>query len=487
MVDCGTSQAYNKRTVAAGSANAKAMSESWKRWEGQVVNGEFPLFRHVGGSKHSAVFLTERRAGAPQAVVIKIISARLADAEDQLRRWKQSAKVVHPHLIRLFEVGRCELEGTPLLYVVMERAEEDLSQIVPERALSPAEVREMLPPVLDALTYIHGKGFVHGRLRPSNILAAGDQVKVSSDCLRAAGELVRSPGGVMDSYDPPEASSAKLTPAADVWSLAVTLVEVLTQRRPTWDPAGPAPPSLPPGVPEPFLEIARLCLQTDPQQRWTAAAITSRLTPSPPRAETEKVELPLPKVNKIRGKTGKRPYVLVLAIAVIAALIWIASPKKPNSAPAAQPVGVQAQQAGQSGEALPEPSRAPREPKPSPAKRANTPSAGATSEGLSQGTVVKGAVLQQVLPRVSPSARDTIEGKIRVRVRVEVDPAGNVTDAKLVSPGPSQYFARLALEAARGWKFTPAQQRGQAVASEWILRFGFRRTDTEVVPEQTSP
>jgi protein TonB len=100
---------------------------------------------------------------------------------------------------------------------------------------------------------------------------------------------------------------------------------------------------------------------------------------------------------------------------------------------------------------------------------------------------VKGAVAQQVLPRVSSSARDTIEGKIKVRVRVEVDPAGNVTEARLESAGPSKYFARLSLEAARGWKFTPAQVGGQAVASEWTLRFGFRRTDTEVVPTQTSP
>ena len=100
---------------------------------------------------------------------------------------------------------------------------------------------------------------------------------------------------------------------------------------------------------------------------------------------------------------------------------------------------------------------------------------------------MKGAVLQKVLPQVSPSARNTIEGKIKVRVRVEVDPSGNVTEARLVSAGPSRYFAQRALEAARGWKFTPAQVGGQPVPSEWNLRFGFRRTDTEVVATQTAP
>jgi TonB family protein len=88
---------------------------------------------------------------------------------------------------------------------------------------------------------------------------------------------------------------------------------------------------------------------------------------------------------------------------------------------------------------------------------------------------------------VSPSARDTIEGKIRVRVRVQVDASGNVTEARLESAGPSKYFARLSVEAAREWKFTPSQVQGRPVASEWVLRFGFRRTDTEVIPEQVSP
>ena len=91
------------------------------------------------------------------------------------------------------------------------------------------------------------------------------------------------------------------------------------------------------------------------------------------------------------------------------------------------------------------------------------------------------------MPRVAPGARETIEGKIRVRVRVKVDPVGNVTDAFLESGGPSKYFARLALEAAREWKFTPPQAQGRAVASEWRLQFGFRRTDTEVLPSQVSP
>ncbi len=457
------------------------MSETWKRWEGQVIDGRFPLLRYLGGSDHSAAFLTERGAGASQKAVIKLIPADPAGAESQLRRWKQSAELAHPHLVRVFESGRCELEGTPLLYVVMEAAEEDLSQILPERALSAAEVRELLPPALTALTYIHERGLVHGRLRPSNILAAGDQVKLSADSLRASGEIVTSASAI-NGYAAPEADSAKLTPAADVWSLAITLVEVLTRRRPTWNPAGRSAPLLPPGIPEPFAEIARQCLKVDPQQRWTIAEIAGRLQQrdiSPAKSSVASGTR-APAIGEGKPKRTQWPFaVAAIGIAVVAliALVPRGGTKKSE---------VQRQQAPPANSAPVASSPVARESKPSPATRPKTSSDGVSSEP-SQGAVVKGAVLQKVLPQVSPSARNTIEGKIKVRVRVEVDPSGNVTEARLVSAGPSKYFAQRALEAARRWQFAPAQAGGQPVSSEWNLRFGFRRGDTEVIATPTAP
>jgi protein TonB len=91
------------------------------------------------------------------------------------------------------------------------------------------------------------------------------------------------------------------------------------------------------------------------------------------------------------------------------------------------------------------------------------------------------------MPRVSPGARNTITGTIRIVVKVDVDATGNVTQARLQSAGPSKYFARLALEAARDWKFRPVLANGQAVASEWVVRFGFSRRGTEGSAERTAP
>ncbi len=81
----------------------------------------------------------------------------------------------------------------------------------------------------------------------------------------------------------------------------------------------------------------------------------------------------------------------------------------------------------------------------------------------------------------------TIRGTVAVRIRLTVDPGGNVSSATFDSPGPSKYFANLALQAARNWKFKPPQVNGQAVSSTWILRFQFRPTATEITPVETTP
>src|ERR1700688_3092854 len=203
------------------SGHGTRMTRDWKQWEGQIVNGTFPLRQYLGGSEHSAVFLTERRGREPQRAVIKLIPADPATAGVQLSRWEATAKVSHPHLLRLFETGSCQLDKLVLLYVVMEYAEENLGQILPQRPLTPEETRDLLEPALDALAFIHGKGLVHGRLKPSNVMAAQDQLKLSSDSLMKAGEPVAGSAWA-SAYDAPEIASGKILPASDSWSLGVT-------------------------------------------------------------------------------------------------------------------------------------------------------------------------------------------------------------------------------------------------------------------------
>src|SRR5713226_9453226 len=148
-------------------------------WVGRVIDGRFTLLQWLGGSAWGDVFLTELPGHPAQKAAIKLIPADATDAEAYIASWAATTNLSHPHLMRLFHTGRCQINTAPLLYAVMEYAEEDLSQIIPVRPLTPDEAREMLQPVLDALSYLHEKGFVHGHLKPSNIMVVDDQLKLS--------------------------------------------------------------------------------------------------------------------------------------------------------------------------------------------------------------------------------------------------------------------------------------------------------------------
>ena len=447
--------------------NAQAgtqMSETGKQWEGQLVNDEFPLLQYLGGSGDSAVFLTERgKDKAKQKAAIKLVFADAVDEEIQLSRWQRAGALSHPHLIRLFETGRCQLAGKPFLYVVMEYAEENLSQILPSRPLTSAEARDMLGPFLSTLEYLHTRGLVHAHVKPANIMAIEDQLKLSSDGICSSGESTGGPSR-SSAYDAPEIDHAALSPAADVWSLGMTLVEVLTQSLPVQKTQGD--PAVPEKLPVLFFEIARHCLVRNPQSRYTVAQIRTRLQPA---AATEK-----------KGESGphaaseNRRYWIAAAIAGILLIAVLVGQRLLRHSPAAPPA--QAPQVSKNEQASSS--------KAAPRVRTAQPVTPARPQSeLSN----QGAVAERVLPRVPQSARDTIQGKVKVRVRVKVDPSGSVTEATFDSAGPSQYFARLARQAAQNWKFTPPQADGANVASQWVLRFEFGRNSTEAFSSEVAP
>lgn len=442
------------------------MAESWERWEGQVVNGEFPLGRYLGGSDHSVVFLTERGGQEPQSAAIKLIPVTADDPEIQLSWWELGAKLSHPHLLRLAQRGRCQLDDTELLYAVSEYAEENLAQILPQRPLTPAETLDVLHAVLGVLTYIHGKGFVHGHIKPSNIMAVGDQVKVSSDGLCGAGESSRVLGAA-GTYTAPEiANGGGMTPASDIWSLGMAVVEAITQRLPAWDGTEQSEPIVPETLPAPFLEIARNCLRRQPEQRWTVPEIAARLqgVPSAPR----RVQTGQPR------KAAKSRYMVAAAAAGLLLLVILApSVLKRHTDARPTPPLADSSKAEPSAEIV----------------KGKEHPAGASASSPERATEARaqGTVAQQVMPDVSRGARNTIQGRIKVSVSVDVDSSGAVVAAKLVSRGPSEYFAKRALQAAQRWSFTPPQVEGQRLASEWIVRFEFARSGTNIHPTQTFP
>jgi TonB family protein len=590
------------------------MSEAWKQWQGQVVDGKFPLRQFLGGSEYSAVFATER--GEPtQEAAIKFIQVNEAAAESQLARWKRAAQLSHPHLLRVFDSGRCRLGDFDLLYLVMEYAEENLAQFLPQRPLTPAEARDVLAPTLEGLAYLHAEGLIHGHLRPSNIMAIEDCLKLSADGIYFGAEHTESsaasggnaPNATLAGskpstpYDAPEIADGSISPAADIWSLGATLVEMLTQRVPVLEANSlpsirPQDPQLPDTLPALFLDIAQHSLRRDPLRRWTVVEICARLNPAAPavsvaaqertvtnetapagaavqralsKAQLAGQAVAMSRSEAVHKRVAPRPplhaqtvsardslskprYDLspphlkrppfmpkanYLVLGVLAALALLAvlvgprilshsapvkqagsvesteTPAKPlppptkakNSTKAApKPAPTQAAQIPQRPSPLASPAPVPNKPTSisptvsqttvaaAPAPAALRPEAGnaptPSSAGLkSSAGAAPGEVLAQVLPEPSQKAQATIQGKVRVGVKVHVDATGNVSGAEFVSPGPSKYFADLALEAARRWDFAPAKVDGHSVPSEWLIVFHFTPAGPKVFPTQSNP
>ncbi|HWX34731.1 MAG TPA: protein kinase [Steroidobacteraceae bacterium] len=453
------------------------MTEVWTKWEGQLINGVFPLRRLLSGSDRSAVFLTDYKTRNLPNAALKLVPAIPALAQAQLAQWMAAAALSHPHLIRLFEAGRCQLGGIQFLFAVMEYADQTLAQILPQRALTADEVREMLPPTLNALAFLHGNGLVQGRLKPPNILVVDDQLKLASDTIRPAGESTpifarASP------YDPPEAKSAGISAAGDIWALGITLVEALTQHPPAWPEGNFETNDVTAALPPPFAEIVRQCLNRNPAERPSVAGVEAQINPAtvvppaPPAPRTT-VAAPAtpaphaPSAPLVREAAGRAippavspqrrwfaPAIVVFLLVVAA--VWIGLHRLSSH--------TSLERAAASAAA----SQTPQTPPSAPPEASGLPS-DQHAQPLANRSP---SVLHEEIPDVPPRALNSIHGIIKIWVRVTVDGSGKVVDESVQNPRRNRYFVRLAAEAAKEWKFEPADNQ---TSRKWLLQFEFTR------------
>lgn len=505
------------------------MSEQQHKWSGESIAGRYLLGKYLGGTGHSAVFATEIVHARAQQVAIKLIPAVGIDIDRQFARWKALSAIAHTNLLKILDYGKCDLEGAPHLFVVTEYADEDLADILTQRALSGEEARGMIDPVLETLAFLHGHKLVHTRLHPGNILATGDQIKLSSDSIVAEGEPIGFSASV-EGFSPPEWNNGTATAVEDVWSLGATVIAALTQKPPAFSENNEV--MLPPEVTEPFASIAREALKKDPTQRITLGGVRHRLNPAsapPPvavvnevpkaavkeSAKIDPVAVPLSKVPptvmerrpsaparvQLARDTGKKSYWMPIAGFVVVVLLLISVPKLfrhgPEPAPVDAATTTTATAPAKSVDTSSKISMAmPKKSAPSPAltetSQPATPApatkpAVKTASKSAQGSATRGEVLDQVLPDVSEKARGTIQGKVRISVRVRVNPSGSVDSADLDSPASSKYFSEQAIKAAKKWQFSAPEADGHSVASEWLLHFEFTPSATTVQPKQVSP
>ena len=189
------------------------MMELWNDFEGKSVDGKFTLGRLIGPSGRSAFFETTDAAGAP--AVIRLIES-LNDEDEILGRWRIIEGLRQPNLVELRSFGKTVLDGTHLVYSVMEPTDAELKDVLRERPLTADETRQLATSILPGLQALHGAGLVHGHVDSEHVMAVGETVKLRSDSVRTAPE------------DFHEAEAAR---ARDARDFATLLLQALTQRR----------------------------------------------------------------------------------------------------------------------------------------------------------------------------------------------------------------------------------------------------------------
>lgn len=220
-----------------------------------VLLGPWRLLRELGQGGMSVVWLAERADGEMQRpVALKLPHAGPGQdllARRMLRERGILAALEHPHIARLYDVGRTE-QGTP--YFVMEYVQgRSLTEHADATGLSLHQRLALFQQVLLAVQYAHSKLVLHRDLKPANILVtAAGTVKLLdfgiARHLRDAGSPTLQPGLTQTStrlftpsYASPEQLRGELlgTPS-DLYSLGVVLYELLCGTRPHAHPGDSA-------------------------------------------------------------------------------------------------------------------------------------------------------------------------------------------------------------------------------------------------------
>jgi serine/threonine protein kinase len=254
------------------------------------------------------------RPPGPEVVAVKFLPTgtvtqrQLAVLADMARREQEAyRRLRHPRLVQLFDAvviedpGHPELDGAVAL--VTERAQTSLSAVAARAAGEPvADAPRILTEICEGLAYMHSVGWVHGDLKPGNVLVMADgSVRLADFGLAAELDGTHGylpPAGTCD-YQPPERWDEPLTDrglavreSADIWALGVLACLLLTGHLPF--PGGTAraraaaaaeyassgaPPPLTGELPDQWRQLIADCLAPDHARRseWTAARLLERL------------------------------------------------------------------------------------------------------------------------------------------------------------------------------------------------------------------
>jgi serine/threonine-protein kinase len=212
---------------------------------------------------------------------------RSAFLERFQREAKAAAKMQHPAIVTIFDVGVDEESGAP--FMVLEYLPgESLADRLDRVRIPLARCVQIALDLASALSFAHRQRIVHRDVKPANVLHAGDNrwkladfgiARMPDSDLTQVGIFMGTPG-----YSPPEAiKEGRYTPQADVFAWGACFYELLSGRIPYEGPdtkttngyvvQGNAPPPSrhDPSIPEPLATVTMTALTPSDQKRFRDA------------------------------------------------------------------------------------------------------------------------------------------------------------------------------------------------------------------------
>ncbi len=247
---------------------------------GIELAGRYTLVKKLGAGGAAETWLaTDRLTRA--AVALKILVSDKVTAADFHKEWQTSIRLMHAHIVRVFEFND---DPENLFYSLQFVDGPDIS------VLSGAPLRHVLPPIAllaDALRYAHGKGVVHRDVKASNVLLDHNGAPYLIDFGVASDEGAKASGGSLIAASPQTLAGATPQPSDDIFALGGLIFELVSGRSP-YSSASTAeaiqhvtPPPLVTAdgskVPTAVAELVASMLEKDPLARPDAETVAATL------------------------------------------------------------------------------------------------------------------------------------------------------------------------------------------------------------------
>lgn len=225
------------RTAALLAESADEEPEADELPPGARV-GRYSVVRRLGSGGMGVVYLAHDPR-LDRAVALKLLSRHLSRDGSASRRFEDEARAAsaldHPNIATIYEIG--EADGGRVFIAMTYCEGETLRQKLERGPLSVHEAVAIAARIADALGAAHARGIVHRDIKPGNVLIAPDGTVriVDFGIAKIAGrDLTRSSAalGTVAYMSPEQTRGDAVEPTTDVWSVAVTLYEMLAQRTP---------------------------------------------------------------------------------------------------------------------------------------------------------------------------------------------------------------------------------------------------------------